>query len=138
VVLHFQVAHCQTQVSTDLTLEGVNVDARAVNIAYTIPFDGYVEVQVYNTKGKRIGIVASVKTPGNQVTRLNRAFMTPGEQYRYRLVYKGREYHGEFRNGEPVLAVEEDTPSGRGQEPRRSAYDFDLSDFGLDEPFTNE
>jgi len=81
-----------------LKLGQVLTEDSLIRITYTIPYSGYVELQLMTANGDPLALTTFVQEPGEHEATLHRGRLVMGQTYRYRLTYKGRTYGGKFVN----------------------------------------
>lgn len=65
-----------------------------VVIKYDIPFDGMIEIRLFDKDGTKIWQGQYTNTFGENEIRLKRSKFVPGEPYSYRLNYKEDQFSG--------------------------------------------
>lgn len=79
----------------DLSFLGLSTTNQRIQIDFSIPFGGVVELQLFDANGKRIWHNTYAREEGAHSIPLNRSAFRPGEPYSFRLKYKTSEYRGE-------------------------------------------
>lgn len=83
------------ELDTRLTLKEHVMDGEFMRIKYEIPFDGMVEIRLYNEQDELVWRSQYIQTIGENEIRL-RANRLPAGTYTYELSYKGNKTHNSF------------------------------------------
>lgn len=70
----------------------------SIKIGYQIPYDGYIEFDLFNPEGERIWYTAYVREKGDHYQALRKDKLEANETYTYDFRYKGKTYSGKFTN----------------------------------------
>jgi hypothetical protein len=69
-----------------------------VRVKYYVPFEGYLEMRLYDHLNRIVGRNHFVDNVGEHETQVHRSRMHLGETYRIAFIYKGQLYDKEFVN----------------------------------------
>lgn len=83
-----QTPHKPTIVDAKLDLKGHVIEGPYVLIKYYIPYNGMVEIRLFNNEGEKIWQGQYAHVHGENVIRLRAEKFHPGEVYNYTLNYK--------------------------------------------------
>lgn len=84
------------EIDTTPTLHGAQQEGSQMLISYLIPFDGVVEVKLYNKDGRRIWREQYDRPQGENIIKLKIDKLEPGEEYKYTVFYKGHLMEDKF------------------------------------------
>lgn len=74
------------------------VSGNSVKIGYKIPYDGYIEFDLYDPEGERIWYTSYVREKGEYFLALRKDKLESGATYTFDFWYKGQKYPGTFSN----------------------------------------
>lgn len=81
-----------------LSIDQILTEGDTVRVLYTVPFDGYVQLDVYNAEDRHLGHTAFVVPQGQHTVRIARARFKDGDSYTLEFTYKGKKYSRSFIN----------------------------------------
>ncbi|MCB9231645.1 MAG: hypothetical protein H6581_08280 [Bacteroidia bacterium] len=86
--------------SSDITLHFTStlVSGNSVKIGYKIPYDGYIEFDLFDPGGEKIWYTSYVREKGEYFLALRKDKLEEGVTYTYNFSYKGKKYPGTFNN----------------------------------------
>ncbi len=80
------------------TILALFTEDSVVRVKYYVPFEGYIEVRLYDNQNRIVGRNHFVDNVGEHETQVHRSRMHLGETYRLAFIYKGQMYDKEFIN----------------------------------------
>lgn len=79
-----------------LSLQPPLISGESIKIGYKIPYPGYIEFFLYDSKGEQIWLNTYVRERGEHVQAINRTKLEKGGDYTFAIWYKGKKYTGKF------------------------------------------
>ena len=81
--------------SESLSFMGISTNDQMVQIDYSIPFGGVVEIHLFDGQGERVWYNTYARDAGAYSIWMKRTAFRTGEAYSFQLKYKQSEYFGE-------------------------------------------
>lgn len=86
------------QANTALDVTGILKSEKAIKIGVKLPYEGVVEITLYDSEKKRLGSFNIPLDKGQHYIWISRKKLHKGKEYKFTLMYKGTEYKGNFTN----------------------------------------
>lgn len=81
-----------------LHLTSTLVSGNSIKIGYKIPYDGYIEFDLFDPSGERVWYTSYVREKGEYFLALRRDKLESNAVYSFNFWYKGKKYPGTFNN----------------------------------------
>ncbi len=74
------------------------ISGNSVKIGFEIPYDGYIEFDLYDQKGNKVWFTSYVREKGTHYQALRKDKLEENVEYSFDFRYKGETYSGKFLN----------------------------------------
>jgi hypothetical protein len=83
---------------TRFQITSLYTEDSVVRVNYFVPFEGYIEMRLYDNMNRVVGRNHFINNVGEHETVVHRGWMQAGKTYRLAFIYKGQMYDREFVN----------------------------------------